>query len=329
MIQDWKAEHFFISDEEYPEKIDGDIKNWREECLKDGYFAGYDGTKIHYVYAINEDEKATIVVSHGFCEFAGKYYELLYYFYQAGYSVFFVEHRGHGFSGRKVKEIDKVYVKSYDEYVEDFKVLMDQVVTKYSKTHQYLLYAHSMGGAIGSLFLEEYPKYFKAAVLSSPMQEMDFRGVPNWEVKLLMLVSRFLPWEEKYVPGQHGYVTTYTYETSSCMSQPRYDYMYRLRDEVPEFRTFGGTYAWTRASIKGVKKLIKNAQKVQIPVLLCQAGMDTMVKPGGQDYFAEHSGNTRLVRYPGSKHELFNATDEIRKEYFPEVFGFLEEHAAQ
>ncbi len=313
----------YFGEEDFPQKMAELVTPWREEHLKEGYFTGYDGTSIHYLYAIHPQEKAAIAISHGFCEFAGKYHELMYYMYQEGYSVFFVEHRGHGFSGRKVKELDKVYVKSYDEYVLDFKIFMDQIVKSLSISKEYVLFAHSMGGAIATLFLEECPGYFKAAVLSSPMEQMDFRGIPDWKVKLLMVVSRFLPWEEKYVPGQHGYTDAYTQSTSSSMSKTRYDYAYEIRAAVPQCRTFGGTYAWTRASIKATKKAVKNAYKVQIPVLLLQAGQDTMVRPMGQEIFAKESGHTTLVRFPESKHELFNATDEIRSEYFDRVFSFL------
>lgn len=62
------------------------------------------------------------------------------------YSVFFIEHRGHGFSDRAdcIHEWDRVYVKDYGEYVQDMHEFMEQVVKKHSLTHKYYLYAHSM-----------------------------------------------------------------------------------------------------------------------------------------------------------------------------------------
>ena len=35
------------------------------------------------------------------------------------------------------------------------------------------LFAHSMGGAIGADFLEEYPEYFNSAILSAPMFQVN------------------------------------------------------------------------------------------------------------------------------------------------------------
>ena len=69
---------------------------------KDGYIESYDSTAIYYrTYRIPQ-AKAAIVISHGFCEFAEKYKEVIYYFLKNGYSVYVPEHRGHGYSDRIV-----------------------------------------------------------------------------------------------------------------------------------------------------------------------------------------------------------------------------------
>ena len=47
-------------------------------------------------------------------------------------------------------------MKSYQEYVKDLHVFVDGIVKKRSKSGELYLFAHSMGGAIGALFLEEY-----------------------------------------------------------------------------------------------------------------------------------------------------------------------------
>ena len=77
--------------------------------LKRGTFAGYGGTQIAYYSYVRRRAGGIIVISHGFSEFAEKYQEMVFYFLQAGYSVFVPEHRGHGSSQRKVKNRGKVY----------------------------------------------------------------------------------------------------------------------------------------------------------------------------------------------------------------------------
>ena len=316
-----------ISDEDFAARLEDTIKPWVAEHLQEEYFTSFDGTRIHTHYAIHPKEKASIVISHGFCEFAGKFHKVMYYMYEMGYSVFFIEHRGHGFSDRAdcIHEWDRVYVKDYGEYVQDMHEFMEQVVKKHSLTHKYYLYAHSMGGAIGTLFLEKYPEVFERAVLSSPMLQVNFGKNPTWMVKVLMVLSKILRWDLKYVPGQKGFDHVYVFATSSSTSEPRYAYIFNQREQVPQYTSYGGTYAWTRASIKATKQIARDAGKVQIPVLLCQAGRDTMVRAEGQEYFAKNSGNTRIVRFPDSKHELFTATYDIMLPYYEEVFDFYAE----
>lgn len=319
-------EDMIIGEDDFSEKLENVIKPWVHNKLQEGFFDSQDGTKIHYHYAIHDEERASVVISHGFCEFVSKYHEVMYYFYQMGYSVFFLEYRGHGFSQRCVEELDRVVVRDYQEYVQDLNGLVEQVVKPMSRTNTYFLFAHSMGGCIATLYLEQHPEVFRAAILSSPLLQMNFKDVPEWAVSALVLWSRIARWDLKYVPGQHGFDNVYVFNTSSCTSEPRYAYVFSERQREPHYTSYGGTYAWTRASIKAIKKAHKNADKVVAPILLFQAGLDSMVKPAGQQRFVSETKNTRLVHYATSKHEVFNATEDVRIPYYKEIFAFLEEN---
>lgn len=319
-------ETMIIGEEDFAEQLEQTIEPWVEEFLQEGYFHSGDGTRIHYHFAVHPQERAAIVISHGFCEFVCKYYEMMYYFYQMGYSVFLLEYRGHGFSQRFVDELDRVYVKDYQEYVEDLHSFMEHVVSRESLTKNYLLFAHSMGGCIAALFLEQYPQYFRAAVLSAPLLQMNFRDVPEWAVSLLVVWSRIARWDLRYVPGQKGFDGVYVFHTSSCTSEPRYAYVFSQRQKEPHYTSYGGTYAWTRASIKAIKQVHKHAGEIKVPVLMFQAGLDGMVKPEGQAAFVSETGQTELIRYETSKHEIFNATWDVRKDYYRRIFDFMERY---
>ena len=71
--------------------------------------------------------------------------------------------------------------------------------------------------------------------------------------------------------------------------------------------------------------LPENCRKVKAKVLLFQAGNDPLVEPSGQLRFARKASDVRIVRYEKSKHEIFNATEEIRRDYYARIFRFLEE----
>lgn len=324
-MKKWEEEGFFFAEDDFAEKMNQIVCPFRETHYSEGDFVSFDHTRIHYTCIKNDSEKAAIVISHGFCEFIHKYDEMIYYFYQLGYSIYFINHRGHGFSERKVDELDKVYVESFEEYVEDFKLFMEQVVKVQSPQVPHILFAHSMGGAIGSLYIEKYPMDFVAAVLSSPMMEMNYGKIPFWAAKFIAALAVIAKKGKEYAPKQHAFDDKYTFATSSTLSEPRYAYVFSMREKTPEYHTYGGTYSWTYAGIKATELIMKKAKTVTLPILLFQAGRDTLVLPKAQERFVQLTKNTCLVRYEQSKHEIFNALPNVRKEYYNKMFLFIEE----
>lgn len=318
-------EMIFLGEEDYMDKILHIVAPILSKYRATGYFNGSDGTKIYYESYLHPEEKATVVISHGFCEFTAKFEEVIYYFFEAGYSVYILDHRGHGYSARSVSDKSKVYVRSYDEYVLDFHEFITKVVLKDNIHRQLILYAHSMGGAIGALYLEQYPGVFSCAILSSPMLEIDSGIIPKPVVWLVMLLKKLARTDEDYVTRHKEFDGIPIFATSSCLSEARYNHIFSKRLENENYQTYGASSAWTLASMKAVKKLQKHAGLVKTPILLFQAGRDTTVRPGGQKRFALKSQNTRLVILPDSKHEIYNADTKTREEYYQRIFEYLEE----
>lgn len=315
----------FLGEEDYMEQMSQVVRPFLEKYRKTGYYKSFDGTKIFYEAYEQPQEKAAIVIAHGFCEFTKKFEEVIFYFLQEGYSVYMPDHRGHGYSQRNVPDKSKVHINSYEDYVQDFHELITKIVLKERLSRKLVLYAHSMGGAIAALYLEQYKEVFSCAILSSPMLEIEFGKHPAFLVELLMYMKKLTRSEEDYVSGHGAFDGIPIFETSSCLSEARYQdiFIKRLQDE--NYHTYGASCAWTLASIKAVRKLKKKETRIKTPILLFQAGDDTTVRPGGQRRFAERSGNTSLILIPGSKHEIYNADKEIRQEYYQKIFAFLEE----
>ena len=71
---DYRNDDFYIGEEDYKEKMTTLVEPFID-TVEDGYFLTDDHTKIHYYYKVNPEEKGAIVISHGFCEFFGKFYE--------------------------------------------------------------------------------------------------------------------------------------------------------------------------------------------------------------------------------------------------------------
>lgn len=307
----------------YREFMERKVKPFLESSVTGSQFESFDGAKIQYYCAVQENARASVVIVHGFTEYFAKFHELFYNFYDQGCNVFFIEQRGHGLSARMVENKDLVHVDSFETYVKDLQTFLDQIVVKSSENLPLLLYAHSMGGCVGALFLEEHPEYFKAALLSSPMLKMYFGDVKNWQADLLAKTSKVLGWEKRPMPGYVPFDPEHPdFENSCALSKARYDYFWEMRLKGDDYTMCSGTYGWCVAALDATKKIAENAPEVKIPVLICQAGKDTMVDNEGQNIFARRAKQASIRRFPGAKHEIYNSTGTMLRDYEDTVFGF-------
>ena len=324
-MKQWEDKRFFLKEEDYLgyRTTMGEI--FRRDHYEEDYLTGADGTRLHYYRIPHMRPQAVIVISHGFCEFVHKYEEMIEYYHRLGYVVYYLDHRGHGFSERTVEAMDLVHVKHWQDYVSDLGIFLRDVVRKENPDRRVFLFGHSMGGAIAAAVLEREPGLVDAAVLSSPMMEMSVGKHKPWFVKALTGFCCLTGRGTQMGPGNRGFDGKPVYETSSAQSKARYDYFFDWRLRVPEYTTYGGSNSWIREALRLGDYVRKHADRVQVPVLLWQAGQDSLVVPAGQELFAERSAQTRLVRFDRSKHEIFNAFEDERLAYYGIVFHFLEE----
>lgn len=314
----------FLGEEDFLPAMEGENRSWRERHVKNGSFTTRDGICLNYYCAEQAAPKAVVVIVHGYCEFWGKYHEYAWYLWQAGYTVWFLEQRCHGYSGGKLPEPYKIHIDSFRTYAEDLKEFMDRTVLPASGDLPRLMLAHSMGGAVGALALEMWPDLFRGAVLSSPMLQMQTGSMTPpilLAVKLYMILARK---QKALCPGQHPFDPTPKFSASSTLSEPRYNYLFGQRVEDVHYQTSGATFGWVMAAIDSRKQILQGADRIRIPVTIMQAGMDTLVDPTGIEDFMDRVRQTRKYLYENSKHEIFNAGTEVRTKYFRDVLSELD-----
>ena len=314
---------FYLDDTNYEETMQTVVIPYIEPYRTEGYFTSEDGAKMHYEQYLLEDAKNHIVISHGYRESVYKYREVIYYFMKAGYSVSIVDHRGHSLSERMIEDMEKIHIEDFGIYLSDFKTFMDDVVIPSTPEANFFLYAHSMGGGIGALFMEEYPEYFTAAVLTAPMMEIDTGSYPKWVTNMLANFMNFINKGEAYILGHGPYEPQLEIEEDPAISEERHLYMEQIKLDKKYLQLGGGTFAWLKAGLEATDKLQKNASKATTPILVFQAENDELVRPEGHYIFANGAPNTQLVFVEDSQHEIYLASNEILIPYFNTIFKFF------
>ena len=320
-----------LSDQGYESEMKTKVLPVLKERRLAGKFERTPGQKLYYehFYTDREKPKAVVVMVHGFSEAIPKFYEAAWYFLENGYDVWMLQQREHGISYRSTRDRALIYVRDYNDLIEDLHFFVQNVVRLDSK-HGCLpcyLFAHSMGGGVGANVLERHPSDFAKAVLTAPMLEMYAGGKPVWAVAAFARVLCLLGKGKEYLPGAQPYTGVRDFENSCSTCSERYEYWCDVQDRHPEYQMCVSSIRTALEFLKLTRSAVKpgNVSKVTAKVLLLQAGRDNMVSPGGQEKFIKRLGaKGQLIRFAAGKHELYRGRQEELSPYWEEIFEFLE-----
>ena len=316
-----------LAEDNYAEVMQTVVEPELASIRKENYLTFKGGRKLHYEYYLCPEAKGSIVISHGFTESAEKFREMDYYFLQAGYNVFAIDHRGHGFSSREVEDPRVAHVDRFSDYVGDLNAFVENVVRKNSGDLPLFLFSHSMGGAVAALYIQKYPDVFCKAILSSPMISPKTAGFPHWVTRAMAGAFLLIGKGKQLVFTEKGFDPDRTYENSNDTSEARFQYYYDKRKKTPEYQTDGASYNWVNESLKIIPKMLdpQNCAGVKTKVLLFQPAIDDVVEMEPQAEFVSKVPGARLVKIPASKHEIYLSVNEAMEPYLQAIFAFLAE----
>jgi lysophospholipase len=275
-----------------------------------GEFVGRDGVPIRYVVLGRAHERAALVISSGRTETYLDYAELAYDLRNVGVSIYILDHRGQGFSGRMLDDPQRGYVYDFSDYVADFGTFMDDVVA--ATPHGRVLgLAHSMGGAILASYLEQQPGRFDAVVLVSPMMEINAGWLSEGAAWAAAEAATAVGLGDHYAIGKGPFDLHAANDLSH--SDTRYGITRGFTVDHPEVTLGGPTYRWIEQAVEGERAARGDAAaQIDAPVLLLQAGADSVVKPDGQATFCGNAPDCTLVTIDGSGHSMLQENDALR-----------------
>ncbi len=315
----------WISDEHYAEQMDSIVEPYLAARRETGFDERVPGEPIYYEHYRADDPKAVVVVSHGFTESLVKHAENIFYLLQAGYEVWGLDHRGHGRSFRANENPYVVYVRRFKDYVFDLDHLTETKIVPAAKGLPLYLYCHSMGGNIGVRMLELFPGFYRKAVLSSPMLGLSFGNIPL-AAALAFAAARSIGPGGKQPLSPVSAMPEETFEASAANSEPRFRWYYEKKLADPRLQTCAASTSWGREAILacGLASQRSKIARIQVPILLFQAGNDTFVENRAQDEFASFAPDCTMQKMPGLRHELFFSDTETLKQYWGQIFEFYE-----
>lgn len=254
---------------------------------------GSRGEVVVHEWAPVGEPAYVVLLAHGYAEHAGRHAELAERLEQDGAVVYAPDHWGHGYSGG-----DRALVDDTDALLEDFSRVYDLARAEHPDL-PVLLIGHSMGGLLGTLFLQEAGRPVDAAVLSSPL----LGGNPGLEALLELDEIPAIPIDPSVISRDE-------------LAQDAY-----LNDEL----VYHGPFR--RETLEGLVTSVKRAQEGpgfgELPLLWIHGTGDMLVPYDLTSEVVEKLAGpgTEKRSYEEARHELFHETN--KDEVDEDVFDFI------
>lgn len=263
-----------------------------------GHIEASDGTALHIETWPNDDADVTVLIVHGVSEHIGRYVHVARFFTARGYDVHGYDHRGHGRSGGP-----RLDVEHFERFVEDLELVVERVR---HPEHPLVIYGHSMGGLISTLYAESDRPQPDAYVLSAPALDAAVPAVLRIAAAVL---SKIAP----TVRAKSGI------KGDQLSRDPAVGKAY-FADPLVELKST----ARLGAAILGSMKVATAAiARIRVQTLVIHGTDDTLVPPSASAPLAAAAGVDRKL-FPGLRHELHNEPES--EDVLGYVAQWIDEH---
>jgi alpha-beta hydrolase superfamily lysophospholipase len=271
-------------------------------------FTGLEGLSIFcQVWRPEQEARAVLVIVHGYAEHSGRYRPAAEYFAGLGYVVYALDHRGCGHSDRVDGALADVI--RFEDFVDDLKAFVG-VVKNRERARRIFLIAHSMGGAIATLFVARHGPDIDGLVTSGVGVLLVGKTLPLILV-LTRAIMRFIAPQLQIFPLPLRWISRDPKVVEGFQSDPM-NYQGRVRARM--------LFQLLRAA----NLIVAEAANIRVPLLVLHGGGDRLINPKSSQMLFDQarSLDKNLKFYPGLYHEILNEPE--RREVLADITNWLE-----
>ena len=274
-----------------------------------------------FASAAKDAPRGSIIFSPGRTEFIEKYLETTADLITRGFNVLMVDPRGQGLSDRLTEDRLRSYVRSFQDYADDFGFAASTFAPLLPRPH--VAVGHSMGGTIVLQAILSGAISVDAVVGSAPMLGLFDLETPLIRAGIVTLSRLGLDKRNLPFQRQRSGLPIPFLGNKLTSDKERYATWASFFQNVPRLRVGQPTYGWIRAALASMAYVNRNAANLKIPGLMVAAGADPIVDPASVEKFARRADCEYDV-VPGALHELFLERDIYRDAFLTRIDEFLD-----
>eukprot|EP00731_Ephydatia_muelleri_P001909 Em0001g1909a len=241
--------------------------------------------------------KVLLCISHGVGEHMGRYDKLGKYLAEKGVLVYGHDHVGHGNS-----QGDRVYVNSFNTYVQDTVRHIEDMNKQHPEVPSMLL-GHSMGGLVATLVVEQNQSLVSALLLSSPGLDTDpaFGSFTYTVLQMVIaVIKRVLP-QKELLTLDPNFISTIPEEVQMYVEDPL---VWHGGMKAGWIYEFGLALTEARANIRSIT----------LPLFLMHGDGDRLVPISASEFIRANIGSQdkQYEVFADNYHEILHDKDQDR-----------------
>lgn len=238
------------------------------------------------------DPIAAVVLVHGTGEHHGRYAHVARYLNECGWDVYTGDLPGYGQSPGK-----RGHIASFSQYIETVHQWTKEALEQADDRPVFLM-GHSLGGLIVTRYAQTQAtaKKLSGIILTSPCLELKLK-VPEWKKSLAKVLDRI--WPSLTLPnGISPDMVSRDVEVQD---------LYK-RDPLNFHKV---SVRWFEELHRAMKQAREEAAKLDLPILILQAGDDLLVDAQVVERFADRiQAEKKFHLFPHLRHEVLNEPEK-------------------
>lgn len=236
--------------------------------------------------------KAAVVLVHGTGEHHGRYAHVARYLNEQGWDVYTGDLPGCGQSPGK-----RGHISSFSQYIDTVHQWTNEALVQ-SDGRPVFLMGHSLGGLIVTRYAQTQAAAEKLSgiILTSPCMELVLK-VPEWKKSLAKVLDRI--WPSLALPNGIS--------PDMVSRDVKVQDLYK-RDPLNYHKV---SVRWFEELHRAMKLAWEEADKLDLPVLILQAGDDQLVDAQAVERFADRiQAEKEFHLFPHLRHEVLNEPEK-------------------